>query len=195
MIILRIINTQCYNNNVLRITTGKAKNKQLNIPNLEGYRGVQEVAKQAIFAILGDEIQGKYCLDIFAGSGNLGLEALSRGAERCDFVDEHPLAIKAIEENIKKCNFEEQTTVKRSNAVKYAGNTENKYDIIFLDPFYEDTNHIFLMKNLEDILNESGKIIFFHGDKLDINKTIKDTTLKIIDERRFGHSFFTILAR
>lgn len=180
---------------MLRITTGKAKNKQLSTPNIEGYRGVQEVAKQAIFAILGEEILEKTCLDLFAGSGNLGLEALSRGAKHCDFIDEHPRAIQAIEENIKKCGFEEQTNIKRSNAVKYAGNTENKYDLIFLDPFYEDTNHIFLMKNLEDILEENGKIVFFHGDKLDIQKTIKDTNLKVIDERRFGHSFFTILAK
>jgi len=180
---------------MLRVTTGKAKNKKLNIPNIEGYRGVQEVAKQAIFGILGDTIENKYCLDLFAGSGNIGIEALSRGAAKCDFVDEHPQAVRVIEENIKNCRFEEQTQVTRSNAVKFAANTGNIYDIIFLDPFYEDTNHVFLMKNLEDILTPEGKIVFFHGEQLDINRVIKDTKLKVVDTRKFGKSYFTILEK
>lgn len=178
---------------MLRITTGKLKNKQLNTPNIEGYRGVQEVAKQAIFSILIDKMEDSNCLDLFAGSGNIGIEAISRGASSCDFVDEHPLSVRAITENIQKCGIEEQTEVTRSNAVKFAANTEKKYDIIFLDPFYEDTNHVFLMKNLEDILNPEGTIVFFHGEQLDINKVIKDTNLKVWDERRFGKSYFTIL--
>ena len=181
---------------MLRITTGIAKNKKLNTPNIEGYRGVQEIAKQAVFSILGDDIQNKVCLDLFAGSGNVGLEALSRGAATCDFVDEHPIAIHTIEENALKCGFDEsQVQIIRNHAVKFVGNTTNKYDIIFLDPFYEDTNHIFLMKNLEEILNSDGTIIFFHGEQLDINKVIKDTELKVVDTRRFGKSYVTILVK
>jgi len=179
---------------MLRITTGTAKNKRLNTPNIEGYRGVQEIVKQAVFSIIGDLIQDKECLDLFAGSGNVGLEALSRGAKSCDFVDEHPLATRSIEENAEKCKFTpEQVQVIRSNAVKFVGNTENTYDIVFLDPFYNDISHVFLMKNLEEILRESGLIVFFHGELLDIHKVIKDTQLKVIDQRKFGKSYFTIL--
>jgi len=181
---------------MLRITTGIAKNRRLNTPNIEGYRGVQEVVKQAVFSILGEQIEDKICLDLFAGSGNVGLEALSRGAASCDFVDESQVAVKVIEENAYKCKFEEnQFRIFRSNAVKFVGNTEDKYDIIFLDPFYEDTSHVFLMKNLEEILNTDGIIIFFHGEQLDMNRLIKDTQLKITDNRRFGKSYFTILTR
>jgi len=182
---------------MLRITTGKAKNRKLKSPNVEGYRGVQEVVKQAVFSILGEKVENAVCLDLFAGSGNVGLEALSRGAKHCDFVDEAPQAIKSIEENIVKCGFEMDTEAQviRSNAVKFAANTEKKYDIIFLDPFYEDTSHIFLMKNLEEILNNDGTIIFFHGEQLDINKVLKDTQLKVIDERKFGRSYFSILSK
>lgn len=185
----------CYNTHMLRITTGTSKNKKLKIPKVEGYRGVQEIAKQAVFSILQEDIKDTVCLDLFAGSGNLGIEALSRGAKHCDFVDEHPKAIKTIEENIKNCNMAEQSEVTRSDAVKYVANTINKYDIIFLDPFYEDTSHVFLMKNVEEILNKEGKVVFFHGEKLDINRIIKDTKLKVIDTRRFGKSYFTILTK
>lgn len=180
---------------ILRITTGKAKNRKLKSPNIEGYRGVQEIVKQAVFSILGEKIQDKVCLDLFAGSGNVGLEALSRGAKHCDFVDEASQAIQAIEENIFKCSFELEAEVIRSSAVKFAANTDRKYDIIFLDPFYHDTSHIFLMKNLEEILNDKGIIIFFHGEQLDIKKILKDTELKVIDERRFGKSYFSILEK
>lgn len=179
---------------MLRITTGTAKNRRLNTPNIEGYRGVQEIVKQAVFSILGEEIKNKACLDLFAGSGNVGLEALSRGAASCDFVDEHPEAVRVIEENAIKCGFDEnQVQIIRNHAVKFVGNTENKYDIIFLDPFYHDTSHIFLMKNIEEILNKNGTVVFFHGEQLDINKIIKDTELKVVDTRKFGKSFFTIL--
>lgn len=179
---------------MLRIITGTAKNKRLLSPNIEGYRGVQEIVKGSVFAILGDEIKDKVCLDLFAGSGNVGFEALSRGAASCDFVDEHPLAIQAIEKNAQNCGFTgDQVQIIRNHAVKFVGNTPNKYDIIFLDPFYHDTAHIFLVKNLEEILNKEGLIVFFHGDQLDIEKTIKDTDLKIVDQRKFGKSFFTML--
>ena len=154
---------------------------------------MQEVAKQAVFSILGEKIENTMCLDLFAGSGNIGLEALSRGAKHCDFVDEDTQATRTIEENIKKCGFEEQSEVFRSNAVKFVANTIEKYNIIFLDPFYDDTSHVFLMKNIEEILDENGTVIFFHGEKLDINKIIKDTELKTVDHRRFGKSYFSIL--
>lgn len=181
---------------MLRITTGIAKNKRLNTPNIEGYRGVQEIVKQAVFSIIGEDIQNKVCLDLFAGSGNVGLEALSRGAASCDFVDEHPNAVRVIEENALKCGFnEQQVQIIRNSAVKFVGNTENKYDIIFLDPFYHDTSHVFLMKNIEEILNEEGTVVFFHGEQLEINKIIKDTELKVVDTRKFGKSYVSILQK
>jgi 16S rRNA (guanine966-N2)-methyltransferase len=179
---------------MLRISSGIVKNKKLKAPKTENFRAVQEVAKQAVFSIIGDKIIDAKCLDLFAGSGNLGLEALSRGAAHCTFIDENYDAIGCIRENVKKCGFEEKAEIERADAVKFAANTKEKFDIIFVDPFYENTSHIFLMKNLEEILNKEGLIVFFHGDNLDINKVMKDTSLKIITERRFGKSFFTIFS-
>ncbi len=178
----------------IRITTGSAKNKRLKAPEIEGFRAVQEVAKSSVFSILGDKILGAVCLDLFSGSGNMGLEALSRGASWSDFVDENFLSCEAIKENVLNCGFLEKSSVERKESAKFVVNAPRNYDIIFLDPFYEDINHKFLVSNLENILNEDGVVIFFHGDNLDLKTLIEGTDLKIVDERKFGKSFFTILS-
>jgi len=178
----------------IRITTGIAKNKKLKAPSIEGFRAVQEVAKSSVFSILGDKVLESMCLDLFSGSGNMGLEALSRGAEWCDFVDSNYFSCEAIRENIVNCGFLEKAEVIRKEAAKYVVNTEKTYDIIFLDPFYDDTNHKFLVSNLENILNKDGLIVFFHGENLDLKSLIEGAGLNIMEERKFGKSFFTILS-
>ena len=101
----------------------------------------------------------------------------------------------AILENIRKCNFTENAEFHLKDSVKYAANTEKSYDFIFVDPFYDNTSHIFLMKNLEEILNPQGQIIFFHAENLNMERLIKDTNLFKVDKRRFGKSYFTILKK
>ena len=179
---------------MLRITSGIVKNKKLNTPNIEGFRAVQEVAKLAIFAILGEKVADAECLDLFAGSGNLGLEALSRGASWCDFVDENYEARKTLFENIKKCGFEDKSEVHLMEAVKYVGNTSKKYDVIFVDPFYKDTSHKFLVKNLAEIIKSDGVIFFLHGNELDMTLLTQSTPLQILSQRRYGKSSLSVLS-
>lgn len=178
----------------IRITTGSAKNKRLKAPAIEGFRAVQEVAKSSVFSILGEKVLEAMCLDLFSGSGNMGLEALSRGAEWCDFVDDNYFSCEAIKENVVNCGFLEKAEVIRKEAAKYVVNTEKTYDIVFLDPFYQDTAHKFLVSNLKNILNEGGIIVFFHGENLDLKTLIDDSGLNIVEERKFGKSFFTLLS-
>ena len=185
----------CYNTLMIRITTGSAKNAKLKTPNIPGFRSVQEVAKSSLFSILADKVEKAVCLDLYSGSGNLGLEALSRDAAQCDFVDENKEAKITIQENIKKCQFEEKAEFHFRDSVKFATNTEKQYDLIFVDPFYDSTSHVFLMKNLDEILKPQGLISFFHAESLDMDNLIKDTNLEIIDKRKFGKSYFTILKK
>ena len=103
----------------LRVSSGIVKNKKLKIPEIEDFRAVQEIAKSAVFSIIGDKINGAVCLDIFAGSGNMGIEALSRGAEWCDFVDNNGISVEVIKENIINCGFLEKSEVFRRDSVKY----------------------------------------------------------------------------
>ncbi len=178
----------------IRITTGIAKNKRLKAPAIEGFRAVQEVAKSSVFSILGEKVLGAMCLDLFSGSGNMGLEALSRGAEWCDFVDDNYFSCEVIKENIINCGFLEKAEVTRKEAAKYVVNTEKTYDIVFLDPFYQDVAHKFLVSNLKNILNEEGIIVFFHGENLDLKTLVEGSGLNIMEERKFGKSFFTMLS-
>ena len=180
---------------MLRITSGIAKNKRLKAPDLPDFRGVQEVMKGSVFSIIGEAIINSECLDLFAGSGNLGLEALSRGAAHCTFVDISKEAERALLDNIANCGFTDKADVQHKDSIKFAANTEKKYDFIFADPYYHTTSHIFLMQNLEEILEPTGNIFFFHGDNLDLAKIVEKTTLKKIEERRFGKSYFTILRK
>jgi len=181
------------NHKEIRIITGTAKNRRLKAPDVEGFRAVQEISKSSLFSILGDKVQNAVCLDLYAGSGNLGIEALSRGAKWCDFVDSNYNSIKAVEENLVKCGFIEKSEVSRKEAVKFVVNSPRNYDIIFIDPFYQEITHKHLLLNLGNILNKGGIVVFFHGDTLNLQDLITDTNLKIVDERKFGKSFFTLL--
>lgn len=180
---------------MIRVTSGTAKNKKLLTPDIPNFRAVQDITKQALFSIIGDKVLGADCLDLFAGSGSLGIEALSRGATWCDFVDENREAREAILQNLQNCNFEGNADIILSDAIKYVGNTLKEYNIIFLDPFYDDISHRFLMKNIEHLLKNEGVTAFTHGKNLDMEKLIDETDLKIDTERRFGASYLTLLSR
>ncbi|MBU1133054.1 RsmD family RNA methyltransferase [Patescibacteria group bacterium] len=88
---------------------------------------------------------------------------------------------------------QEFVEIVRKKAVKFAGDAPRNYDVIFLDPFYKDTSHKFLMQNLENILEEDGIIAFFHGNNLDIEKILENTNLKVVDNRKFGQSYLTLI--
>lgn len=179
----------------IRVTTGLAKNKKLKAPQIEGFRAVQEIAKSSLFSIIGDKVSEAVCLDLFAGSGNLGIEALSRGAAWCDFVDENRESIETIKVNIINCGFVEKSDISSKKAVKFVANTGKKYDIIFMDPFYKDEAQKHLFKLLPSILNENGLACYFHTVGLNIVDIIGDTGLEVIDSRKFGESVFEIIKR
>lgn len=181
---------------MLRVTSGIAKGKKLKTPNFPEFRAVQDKAKLAIFSILGEKVVGAKCLDLFAGSGSLGIEALSRGATWCDFVDESRKAEATIADNLKATGFTERAEIFGQDAIKFVGNAFDKYDIVFMDPFYNETRFRFLFQNLEIILNESGVIVFSHGKDTNISDALTNTTkLKIHDKKRYGSAHITVLKR
>lgn len=187
----------------MRITSGSAKNITLTAPDIPNFRAAQDIVKQAVFAIIGNKVVGAVCLDLFAGSGSFGLEALSRGAANCDFVDENGDCRDMILQNIAKCSFEGKSRAFLKSASKFVekmANTKNTkseekifYDLVFMDPFYNDLNHRHLIKNLDAILKPDGLVVFTHGDNLDLNSQIENTDFKLVTERRFGATVISIL--
>ena len=125
---------------MMRIITGKAKGVRLATLPGDEVRPTMEFTKEGVFSVIQFDIAGKRFLDIFAGSGQMGLEAISRGAESCTFVDCSEASLKIIRKNIEKTGFASQCKVIRSEYgefIKSAGKRGLQFDYIFADPPYE----------------------------------------------------------
>lgn len=181
---------------MMRITSGTAKGILLLAPEVEGFRAVQDKAKLAIFSMLGAKILRAECLDLYSGSGNLGIEALSRGAIHCDFVDDARSAIKTIQDNLVKTKLSEKAEIIKKDAVKYVEECDTNYEIIFADPFYVETHHRYLFENMSRILKENGVIVFSHGKDTNIEDAIKNAeNIEVYDTRRYGAAFISIFVK
>ncbi|CCJ34550.1 16S rRNA (guanine(966)-N(2))-methyltransferase RsmD [Caloramator australicus] len=123
----------------MRIITGEAKGRIIKAPEGMNTRPTLDRVKESVFNIISNKIYDAIVLDMFAGSGNLGLEAISRGAKFCTFIEKDKSAYKVLKENIKNLNFEDRSKAYFGDSFKIIKNLskENfKYDLIFLDPPY-----------------------------------------------------------
>ncbi len=177
----------------MRISLGLAKGKTLQSPDIPGIRLTQEIVRQAIFAILVEKIKKADCLDLYAGSGSIGIEALSLGASWCDFVDINPMATRAITTNLKKCGFELMGRVATQDALKFIGTAEREYDIVFMDPYYDQIAHKHIFKTLPSVLKPDGVVVFLHGKNLNPIDSIQGTDFTILDQRKYGATIATFL--
>ena len=100
-------------------------------------RPTTDKVKESLFNIIQFELEGRRVLDLFAGTGQLGLEALSRGAEHCTFVDQRREAAALVKENVKLCRFEGQARVVQGESQAFLRACGEKFDVIFLDPPYQ----------------------------------------------------------
>lgn len=118
----------------MRIIAGKAGRVAIKVPKAVA-RPTTDMVRQALFSILGGIVEDARVLDLFAGSGALGLESLSRGAASCTFVDDHRQAVAVIEENLTKSRLEGGRVIK-SQAIPFLKHDSASYDLIFADPPY-----------------------------------------------------------
>lgn len=122
---------------MMRIITGSAKGIHLQTLPGDVTRPTSERSKEAIFSMLCFDIEGRDVLDIFAGSGQMGLEALSRGANFATFIDKSPEAVKVIRANVTKTKLSDNAEIFVSDAFDFIKrNGGRKYDIVFIDPPY-----------------------------------------------------------
>ena len=144
----------------MRVISGKARGVVLKTPQGLQTRPTADRVKEALFSIIQFDLPGTRVLDLFGGTGQLGIEALSRGAKSAVFVDMQDSACKLIRENLKKTKLDDCAQVVRADYMTYLSGCREKFDIVFLDPPYAE---IFLENSLKklseiDIL-ESGAII------------------------------------
>lgn len=142
----------------MRVITGTARGRRLReLPGAET-RPTTDRVKEAVFSIIQFEIEGRTVLDLFAGTGQLGIEALSRGARHADFVDQSRSAAALVQENLALCHLEDRGSVHRGDALAFLASARQGYDLILLDPPYGTG---LLQKALEaiqrlDLLTEGG---------------------------------------
>jgi 16S rRNA (guanine966-N2)-methyltransferase len=144
----------------LRIVAGKWRSRLLDIADVPGLRPTSERVRETVFNWLAPSIQGARCLDLFAGTGALGFEALSRGAAQVVFVENSRRAIEAIENSAKKLGAKE-AVVHHGDAVEYVRNAgPAAFDIIFLDPPFADDRLEALCRQIDErgILAPGGRI-------------------------------------
>ena len=121
----------------LRIIGGQWRGRKLPFPDRPGLRPTGDRIRETLFNWLGPHLQTAKCLDLFAGSGALGIEALSRGAAHCDFVDADREAITAIGHHLNTLDASEHSTVSGDMAEHYLRQTKGKWDIVFVDPPFD----------------------------------------------------------
>lgn len=122
---------------MMRIITGTAKGIRLNTLEGDATRPTSERVKEAIFSMIQFDLEGRTVLDLFSGSGQLGLEAVSRGAASATMVDRSKAAIQIIEENIKKTKLQQRCMVKQMDCMDFIRRNQGvQFDIVFLDPPY-----------------------------------------------------------
>ena len=145
----------------MRVITGKARGVTLKTPDGLATRPTADRVKEALFSIIQFEVPAARVLDLFGGTGQLGIEALSRDAKSCVFVDKAESACRLIRENLKRAKLENAATVICSDFENYLKSTKETFDIILLDPPYAEVfleNALNLITEI-DILQSGGIIV------------------------------------
>ena len=177
----------------MRIIAGKAKGFILKVPKRRATRPATELVRGAIFSML-DNIacSRELVLDLFSGSGSLGIEALSRGAGRVDFVEHERRSCAIIRENLKKTGFTEQARVYCSSAKSAVGFLKKEYDIILMDPPYSDLSIGSFLGRLASsgLVGDETTLVTTHSSRLSLAPSYAQ--LKLIKENRHGDSSISV---
>lgn len=188
----------------LHIIGGKFKNRSLKTPKKTSVRPTLAIMRKAVFDICQAEVAGARMLDLFAGSGAMGLEALSRGASHATFVDLDRDSLRCIEENIQTLNVKEQASVHFGNALSWIKKFHDggtKFDLIYIDPPYGQEgllDELLASMDEADLLSENGILFIEEGSPAHLapeKLTFKHLSHK--DTRKFGksvlHQFYNFI--
>ena len=182
----------------MRIISGKARGTKLYTLEGENTRPTLDRVKESIFSIIQSQIEGAKILDLFAGSGAIGLEFLSRGAEKAVLCDNSKQAINIIKKNIEKTHMEEQINLINADFENCLEKIKNEqFDIIYLDPPYA-TDYIHkAIQNIikSNIITKESLIIVETDDEKRVEKEIENIDVKIVDKRKYGRAYIMFLKK
>jgi 16S rRNA (guanine966-N2)-methyltransferase len=177
----------------MRIVGGTFRGRRIQGPKSKEIRPALDKVKQAIFNILGN-LEGKKVIDFFAGTGSIGLEALSRGAAHCTFVDSKIEALRLIEKNIRLLGLQQITQVIRARLPKEIGRLgkESPFDLLFVDPPYDKNlvNPTLRAIAREKLLAPGGTVVVEHSPREVISPGVG---LTLYDQRKYGQTYVSFL--
>jgi 16S rRNA (guanine966-N2)-methyltransferase len=182
----------------MRIIGGEARGRRIHLPRGCRIRPTADRVKESLFDML-HPVEGTRFLDMFAGCGNCGLEAISRGARNAVFIEKDPRLVDAIRENLRVLGFEGRAEVIAADAEqgtrRLAKRTE-RFDILFADPPYEEGFLLEIMKWLEgaDLLAENGIIVLQHS----VREVLEGSCVQamaVADQRRYGDTMLSFLKK
>ena len=178
----------------MKVISGKLKGRIIEGYTIDGTRPTMDRVKESVFGSIQTHIKDSIVLDLFAGSGQLGIEAISNGSKLCYFIDNNPEVIKVLKSNINKFNINSESKIILSDWKKFlneAKEKELKFDIIFIDPPYDYHVYEKIMEKVStyNLLNEGGLIILEHA-----NLNLKDTydNLKLLKSKKYGNKTVNI---
>lgn len=151
----------------MRVIAGDFKGRKLETPDNYEIRPTSEVVKEALFSILLNDIYGSTFLDLFSGTGAVGIEACSRGADKVYLVDKSRESISIIKRNVNKTGCQNKVTILSSDYKLSLDRIKGPVDIVFADPPYDEGYNLEILDSLSerDILSENGIVIIEHSKK------------------------------
>lgn len=178
----------------MRVISGKVRGLKLDTPKNLDVRPTTDRVKESLFNIINPYIRESNILDLFAGTGSLGIECLSRGAKNCIFVDKSKESIGIVKSNIKKARVENESTILNidfKDAVKRLSVQKQKFDVIFMDPPYYENMFIDCLKSIDELnlLKEDGLVVVEH----DTNDVFDDNIGRLYKsrEKKYGNTTIT----
>ena len=174
----------------MRVITGSARGMKLRTLSGLDVRPTTDQVKESVFSIIQFEIEGARVLDLFAGSGQLGIEALSRGASKAVFVDSNREAVKVVQENLEHTKLADRAVVRNEDSLQFLKVTKDVFDIAFVDPPYAKE---LIGKALEDLparMSENGIIICETSKE----ETLQDSAgrFRKLKEYKYGKTKLTV---
>ena len=168
--------------NRVRIIAGEYKSRKLEFPNVEGLRPTADRIRETLFNWLQDSIAGETCLDLFAGSGALGFEALSRGASQVDFIEQNSAAVNSIRDNIERLGAK-HGNVYCSDAFEWLDRCTQdlrQYGLVFLDPPFKGETLARAIVKLEsaNLLREGG-LVYIEKEKQSIDDNLPSNWIEV----------------
>ena len=179
----------------MRIVAGDRKSIPLKSASGKNTRPTTDKVKESLFNIIGPYFSGGVVLDLFAGSGGLGLEALSRGAEHAIFIEKDPKSLEALRSNIAKCRYEHVTEVYKNDAtraIKTVVQRPQPFTFIFVDPPYAQVSYYDLVQELveADMVTDNGVIVCEHDKSLTLPAAYGEFTCQRVE--KYGDSMISI---